>query len=114
MKVTRAKAWAALAVQVIGQALTLGLLPVSWRPYAELVVAAATVGTVYQVPNRPVTLPPAAGNSAAPLSHVKVNPPPAPPSGAGGGGFQITSGGFAFGGVVPPTTGHVVPLDDDG
>jgi hypothetical protein len=55
--VTRAKAWAALAVQVVGQALTLGLLPESWRPYAELVVAAATVGTVHQVPNRPVVEP---------------------------------------------------------
>jgi hypothetical protein len=52
-RTTKAKAWAALAVQAIGQALTLGVLPASWLPYAEAIIGAATIIGVYQVPNRP-------------------------------------------------------------
>ena len=49
---TKAKAWVALGVQLVGQALTLGLLPEQWRPHAEAVLVAATAIGVYSVPNR--------------------------------------------------------------
>ena len=54
---TKAKAWVALGVQLVGQALTLGLLPEAWRPYAEAVLVAATAIGVYSVPNKPVAVP---------------------------------------------------------
>lgn len=48
-RTTKAKAWAALVIQGVGQALTLGVL------HAEAVLSAATIYGVYQTPNRPVS-----------------------------------------------------------
>lgn len=53
-KTTKAKAWAALVIQGIGQAVTLGVLPQSWLPYAEAIFSAATILGVYGIKNRPI------------------------------------------------------------
>lgn len=54
-KTTRAKLYVAFAIQTIGQALTLGILPQSWRPYAEGIVGAATLVGVERTYNAPVS-----------------------------------------------------------
>jgi hypothetical protein len=51
------KAVAGLLVFLVGEALTLGLVPNRWEGWAQLVIAAAVYGGVYAVRNPPVTRP---------------------------------------------------------
>lgn len=53
LKTTKAKMWVALIVSVIGDALTIGIIPEAWRPLIISLTGAATVYGVYKVPNRP-------------------------------------------------------------
>lgn len=48
-----AKAVAALVVSVVGEVITLGILPDKYRVVAGVLVAIATAVVVYQVPNKP-------------------------------------------------------------
>jgi hypothetical protein len=53
-KMTRTKAWVALIVSVIGDALTIGLIPEAWRPLAISITSAAVVLGVERARNRPI------------------------------------------------------------
>jgi hypothetical protein len=48
-----AKAIAALVVVGAGEAITYGVLPENWRPWAQIVVAVGAYAGVYRIPNRP-------------------------------------------------------------
>jgi len=48
----QAKAIAGLAVVVVGEALTFGVLPDRWRPYAQVVIGVAAYAGIYSIPNR--------------------------------------------------------------
>jgi hypothetical protein len=54
----KAKAIAALVVVGAGEAITYGILPESWRPWAQVVVAVGAAAGVYQTRNAPATVPP--------------------------------------------------------
>jgi hypothetical protein len=56
-----AKAIAALAIGLVGEALTLSMVPDKWRPMAEGVVLAGITYGVYKVPNK--LDPPLPGNN---------------------------------------------------
>ena len=53
-----AKAVAALVVVGAGEAITYGVLPESWRPWAQVVVAVGAAAGVYQTRNAPAVAPP--------------------------------------------------------
>jgi len=53
-RTTRAKAVAGLLVSGIGQALTLGIVPNPWKPFAASLVTIGTFYGVYKIPNRTV------------------------------------------------------------
>ena len=52
---SRSKAIAALVVVVVAEALAFGVLPESWRGYAQVVVAVAAYFGVYQAPKNAPT-----------------------------------------------------------
>lgn len=52
-----AKAIAALVVVGAGEAITYGVLPESWRPWAQVVVVVGAAAGVYRVPNAPAVPP---------------------------------------------------------
>ena len=49
----KAKAIAALVVVGAGEAITYGVLPESWRPWAQVVVVVGAAAGVYQTRNAP-------------------------------------------------------------
>jgi hypothetical protein len=49
---------AVAALGLAAQVAALGLLPEAWKPWAAVIVAAATAAGVYQVPNRAPTKTP--------------------------------------------------------
>ncbi len=55
----KAKAIAALVVVGAGEAITYGILPESWRPWAQVVVVVGAAAGVYRVPNAPTPPDPA-------------------------------------------------------
>ena len=55
----KAKAIAALVVVGASEAITYGVLPESWRPWAQVVVAVGAATGVYGIRNAPAPVPPA-------------------------------------------------------
>ena len=47
-----AKAVTAFMIGIVGQAITLGLVPDKWRPLAESIVLAGITYGVYKIPNK--------------------------------------------------------------
>jgi hypothetical protein len=57
----KAKAIAALVVVGAGEAITYGVLPESWRPWAQIVVVVGAYAGVYRTRNAPASPAPPAG-----------------------------------------------------
>ena len=60
----QAKAIAGLAVVAVGESLTFGVLPESWRPYAQVVIGLGAYAGIYTARNAP---PPADPGQPGPL-----------------------------------------------
>jgi hypothetical protein len=56
----QAKAIAGLAVVAVGESLTFGVLPESWRPYAQVVIAVGAYAGIYGTRNATSAPPPRA------------------------------------------------------
>jgi len=63
----QAKAIAGLAVVAVGESLTFGVLPESWRPYAQVVIGIGAYAGIYGARNVPAP--------------AKVDQAPVPPKG---------------------------------
>jgi len=70
-------------VGAVAQALSLGLIPERYRPWAVMVISVATAAGVYVTPNRPPPAPPVVGEQGAevfvPPVAAPILPPPTPP-----------------------------------